>query len=100
MNRNFSLNFFFELSASTFSLSVYVLVKFEYLVIFLHTPLTIFVSIVVSIPACHAGDRGSIPRQRETFFTKTFDWEIFEIAEAIDWNPSKILARENIYIDG
>ena len=27
----------------------------------------IFVSIVVSIPACHAGDRGSIPRQNELF---------------------------------
>ena len=25
-------------------------------------------SIVVSIPACHAGDRGSIPRQGEIFF--------------------------------
>lgn len=23
---------------------------------------------VVSIPACHAGDRGSIPRRRESFF--------------------------------
>ena len=29
----------------------------------------ILVSIVVSIPACHAGDRGSIPRRGEdTFF--------------------------------
>ena len=28
----------------------------------------IFDSIVVSIPACHAGDRGSIPRQRDNFF--------------------------------
>ena len=27
----------------------------------------IFVSIVVSIPACHAGDRGSIPRRGDTF---------------------------------
>ena len=26
-------------------------------------------SIVVSIPACHAGDRGSIPRSREIFCT-------------------------------
>ena len=24
-------------------------------------------SIVVSIPACHAGDRGSIPRRRDFF---------------------------------
>ena len=26
-------------------------------------------SIVVSIPACHAGDRGSIPRHGELFYT-------------------------------
>ena len=30
--------------------------------------LWIFVSIVVSIPACHAGAWGSIPRQRVLFF--------------------------------
>ncbi len=30
--------------------------------------LTVRVSIVVSIPACHAGDRGSIPRHGEFFF--------------------------------
>ena len=28
-------------------------------------------SIVVSIPACHAGDRGSIPRRGEFFFLLT-----------------------------
>ena len=28
----------------------------------------ILVSIVVSIPACHAGDRGSIPRRGDFFF--------------------------------
>ena len=27
-------------------------------------------SIVVSIPACHAGDRGSIPRRGDFFFYK------------------------------
>ena len=27
-------------------------------------------SIVVSIPACHAGDRGSIPRRGDFFFTR------------------------------
>ena len=27
-------------------------------------------SIVVSIPACHAGDRGSIPRRGESLFAK------------------------------
>ena len=35
------------------------------------TPLTrhlVLGSIVVSIPACHAGDRGSIPRRGEIFF--------------------------------
>ena len=31
------------------------------------TPL-VLVSIVVSIPACHAGDRGSIPRRGEFLF--------------------------------
>lgn len=37
-----------------------------------HTPLCLdqlLVSIVVSIPACHAGDRGSIPRRGEWFFS-------------------------------
>ena len=28
-------------------------------------------SIVVSIPACHAGDRGSIPRRGDIFFLQT-----------------------------
>ena len=28
----------------------------------------VLVSIVVSIPACHAGDRGSIPRRGVFFF--------------------------------
>ena len=28
-------------------------------------------SIVVSIPACHAGDRGSIPRRGDYFLTET-----------------------------
>ena len=38
--------------------------SFEYLIL---------VSIVVSIPACHAGDRGSIPRRGECLFeNKTF----------------------------
>ena len=30
--------------------------------------LSILVSIVVSIPACHAGDRGSIPRRGDSIF--------------------------------
>ena len=30
----------------------------------------ILVSIVVSIPACHAGDRGSIPRRGEMILLK------------------------------
>ena len=33
----------------------------------LHCSIAILVSIVVSIPACHAGDRGSIPRRGEFF---------------------------------
>lgn len=32
-------------------------------------PEQLLVSIVVSIPACHAGDRGSIPRRGEWFFS-------------------------------
>ncbi len=33
-------------------------------------------SIVVSIPACHAGGRGSIPRREDIFFKclSTFKW--------------------------
>ena len=31
-------------------------------------------SIVVSIPACHAGDRGSIPRRGDFFFEFTLWW--------------------------
>ena len=34
-----------------------------------------FGSIVVSIPACHAGDRGSIPRRRVFWFCFDFDLE-------------------------
>ena len=35
----------------------------------MHSSLGIIrVSIVVSIPACHAGDRGSIPRHGDLFF--------------------------------
>ena len=30
-------------------------------------------SIVVSIPACHAGDRGSIPRRGAFFLSKKFE---------------------------
>jgi hypothetical protein len=33
----------------------------------MHTHHIILDSIVVSIPACHAGDRGSIPRRGEKF---------------------------------
>ena len=37
----------------------------------------ILVSIVVSIPACHAGDRGSIPRRGDFFlsFLPLIDYE-------------------------
>ena len=31
---------------------------------------SVLVSIVVSIPACHAGDRGSIPRLGDFFFSR------------------------------
>jgi hypothetical protein len=40
-------------------------------------------SIVVSIPACHAGDRGSIPRLGVFFFLNKF---------------TKILSKINVYL--
>ena len=43
--------------------------SFEYLIL---------VSIVVSIPACHAGDRGSIPRRGEYLF-ETCSWDTFQL---------------------
>ena len=33
-------------------------------------------SIVASIPACHAGDRGSIPRRGEKFFACKFSQQM------------------------
>ena len=41
--------------------------------------LSILDSIVVSIPACHAGDRGSIPRRGGFFFTFFISLEIDEL---------------------
>ena len=43
-------------------------------------------SIVVSIPACHAGDRGSIPRRGEMFFFFHFE---------ISFDVSAFLINEN-----
>ena len=52
---------------------------------------SIFVSIVVSIPACHAGDRGSIPRQRgKLFLTLLLCIEVWEIILLI-WLVKKLL---------
>ena len=52
--------------------------------------LHIFVSIVVSIPACHAGDRGSIPRQRDFFFNIFFitkrNFQCFKIIRLISFS--------------
>ena len=39
-------------------------------------------SIVVSIPACHAGDRGSIPRRGGHFFSSFFSVQMFLIIVA------------------
>ena len=39
----------------------------------LHIVVVVLGSIVVSIPACHAGDRGSIPRRGEEPFRISFD---------------------------
>ena len=47
------------------------------------TSYQIRVSIVVSIPACHAGDRGSIPRHGELFRLRsctTKDWHGTELS--------------------
>ena len=44
----------------------YIVVDFKYLLL-KHIDYIILDSIVVSIPACHAGDRGSIPRRGDFF---------------------------------
>ena len=53
--------------------------KFNFLKLLLQHQ--ILVSIVVSIPACHAGDRGSIPRRGGFIFTWTSDflggWKLY-----------------------
>ena len=50
---------------------------------------------MVSIPACHAGDRGSIPRQREDFFIIIIfsfgDWPQGRIAKGGFFSESAIL---------
>ena len=43
-------------------------------------------SIVVSIPACHAGDRGSIPRRGAFFFVIIFIY----LTENFKWNEKKL----------
>ena len=46
-------------------------------------------SIVVSIPACHAGDRGSIPRRGEIFF---FHFEIsFDVSAFLIKNENRLV---------
>ena len=57
---------------------------------------SIFVSIVVSIPACHAGDRGSIPRQRvNIFFNYTY---IIYTYSKIIFNASKLMILKYLKI--
>lgn len=60
------------------------------------TVIQILGSIVVSIPACHAGDRGSIPRRGEVFTILTrnsfpriyaIPFEIFEIS----WSKKSLM---------
>ena len=43
-------------------------------------------SIVVSIPACHAGDRGSIPRRGALFY---FSYYLY-LTENFKWNERKL----------
>ena len=45
----------------------------------IHTYKQIRVSIVVSIPACHAGDPGSIPGHGAYFYFFYFDHNIIEL---------------------
>ena len=52
-------------------------------------PYLILVSIVVSIPACHAGDRGSIPRRGDFFLAQDEYWIFFKT----HW-PSTKIAQE------
>lgn len=60
------------------------------------TVIQILGSIVVSIPACHAGDRGSIPRRGEVFTILTRNsfpriYAIsFEIVE-ISWSKKSLM---------
>ena len=49
----------------------YIVVDFKYLLL-KHQDYIILDSIVVSIPACHAGDRGSIPRRGDFCFFISF----------------------------
>ena len=49
--------------------------KVQQIIVIIQDWYLILVSIVVSIPACHAGDRGSIPRRGGNFLI--FGYEIF-----------------------
>ncbi len=59
-------------------------------------------SITVSIPACHAGDRGSIPRARD-FFAASAMGEVFVLADGfilveirftLFWSASRLTSDE------
>ena len=45
-----------------------------------------FGSIVVSIPACHAGDRGSIPRRGEHIFASLTSLDLFKKEQPVVLN--------------
>ena len=47
-------------------------------------------SIVVSIPACHAGDRGSIPRRGEAIFSQV----LWQRSQFLQWYETYIFILE------
>ena len=67
----------------------------SYVLVFTARSCGILVSIVVSIPACHAGDRGSIPRRGDFFFSEYFHLQYLGVS------PCNIVcfSQENVCID-
>ena len=56
----------------------------------IHNRPNISVSIVVSIPVCHIGDRGSIPRQREMLEPNTRPHQVtFSTFDVSKYKPEK-----------
>ena len=54
-------------------------------------------SIVASIPACHAGDRGSIPRHGDNILEHLYGKQKIKISNPPMWTPKGYVSR-NCYI--